>query len=366
MTPAKVTVSQEWLSPENMRELVRAQGPCVTMFLPAYRPGEQAKSGATLLKSHLQEVTRQLTGMKIAESVVAELLDPLRSLADDPAVAGGSHWGRAIFRAPELIRQFHVTKPVRAAAIVGARFEIRPVLGELHLPAEFYLLKLSQKRAQLFRCRELHAESVALPKGVPETLDEAMALEPPDHDLENRSAAGASALRGVRFGTGSERETKNVHVADFYKIVDRGLHEILHGAPLVLLGVDEDAALYRHISTNRELLEKNLHPSRNGQIHEADILSACEIIRNAAVEREAKELASERFRTDLETILPSAFEGRVGKVYLDEEAEVLDSSGEEDLLNMVAALTLLHGGQAFALPRDRMPAGITIAAILRF
>jgi hypothetical protein len=71
----------------------------------------------------------------------------------------------------------------------------------------------------------------------------------PDHDLENRSAAGSSpgAMRRIRFGTGSGRETQHSYLAEFYKKVDHGIHELLntHGSPLLLAGVDEDTALYR-------------------------------------------------------------------------------------------------------------------------
>ena len=51
-----------------------------------------------------------------------------------------------------------------------------------------------------------------------------MAFKQPDHDLENRSAAGSSvgSMRRIRFGTGSGRETQQTYLADLYKEVDRG------------------------------------------------------------------------------------------------------------------------------------------------
>ena len=74
------------------------------------------------------------------------------------------------------------------------------------------------------RCAGLHAELTKLPPRIPATLAEAMSFEPPDHDLENRSASGSStgAMHGVRFGTGSGRETKHAHLADYYKLSTAG------------------------------------------------------------------------------------------------------------------------------------------------
>jgi hypothetical protein len=53
-----------------------------------------------------------------------------------------------------------------------------------------------------------------------------LAFKPPDHDLENRSAAGSSvgAMRAVRFGTGSGRETQHTYLRTSIKAVDHGLH----------------------------------------------------------------------------------------------------------------------------------------------
>jgi hypothetical protein len=42
------------------------------------------------------------------------------------------------------------------------------------------------------------------------------------------------------------------------------------------------------------------------------------------------------------------------------------SCGEEDLLNLAAVQSILHGGRAFVLPGSKMPDGASIAASFRF
>ncbi len=264
MTVAKVS-AVESLNLENLQDTARLPGPCISLFLPPYHPGGQAKSMAALLKTNLQEAARRLELLKIPESAAADLLAPLDQLTHDEQYLAGSQWSRAIYRSKEVLRQFEMIGPVNAALTIGGCFHLRPILAELHLPSEFYLLKLSKAGAELLRCAGLRAEPVDWPKGVQETLVAALAFEPPDHDLENRSMVRGStgAMGGVRFGTGSERETQRTYLSDYYKMIDRAVRQLLNGggAPLVLAGVDEDTVIYRMVNTYPNLLAAGVHGS---------------------------------------------------------------------------------------------------------
>lgn len=387
MTEAKL-LAQESLQLEKIRELIRLPGPCITLLLPAYRPGEQSEPPATLIKSDLREVARQLAQDGIPEPMTKELLEPLEQLTEDSDGPAGSHSGSVIFRSLDTFRQFALMEPIKPSWHVGGCFEIRRLLPELHMPAHFMLLKVSKKNVEAFRCTGLHAEPVKLPHGVPETLEEALAFKAPDHDLENRSPAGPStgAMHGVRFGTGSGRETQSTYLADFYKAVDRGVRELLGASemPLVLAGVNEETILYRMINRYPNLLAASVQGSQYESLEKDMLRHAYSIVRSACAERalrafeDSKErTAPARFSINLNDILRSAVDGRVEILYIDEFAErfgVFEGTrrsargywGEQDLVNIAAVETMLHGGQAFVLPSGRMPEGIAVAAILRF
>jgi hypothetical protein len=74
----------------------------------------------------------------------------------------------------------------------------------------------------------------------------------PDHVLDNRSAGGPSVgkMKGVLFGANTDRER--------HKEVDKGVHHILlgHTAPLILAGVEEEVAVYRHVNRYFRLIEQ--------------------------------------------------------------------------------------------------------------
>ena len=298
----------------------------------------------------------------------------------------GAAWS---FAHPTVFHQFAVTEPVKPSFEVGGCFEILPVLAELHFPVEFYVLCLSKKDVGMFRCSGLHAERTKLPAGVPETLEGALGFKPPDHDLENRAAAGSSAgaMHAVRFGTGSGDERQGAYLADFYKAVDRGVRELLGAAsdaPLVLAGVEEDTVLYRRSNTYAHLLGQSAHGSKGVAMDAAILLQAYSIVRSDSIERAlrvlhaAKErVAPARYSTSMNSILRAAGEGRVARLYIDESARIYGmfegirggegwNQGEQDLLNIAAVETIRQGGMAFVLPSGRIPDGAKIAAIFRY
>ena len=385
MIEAKLS-TPELLELPKIHELIEATGPCVTLLVPPYRPGEQSKPLATIIKNTVQVALLQFSERGIPENVVHDLMNPLLDIARSPEGLSGSHWGQIVFRSPNVLRQFTLTDSVKPALFLGSYFEIRPILVELDLPAEFYLLKVTKKNIELLRCSGLELDLVRLPVGTPETLEEAMEFEQPDHDLENRSAAGSSAgaMPGVRFGTGSGKETQHAHLADFFRAVDRGVRRILNSVdvPLILAGVDEDTAIYRMVNSYANLLARSLSGSpMQGEDREL-LPRAMDIVRADRTEHAAKalmvsreRLAPARYATGLNAILKAAVEGRIGRLYIDQAARMYGAYegqrhgerwGDEDLLNIAAAETLLHGGSAYSLPSGRIPDGAPIAAILRY
>jgi len=177
-------------------------------------------------------------------------------------------------------------------------------------------------------------------------------------------------MRGVQFGTGSEREKQHGHLHDFYRAVDRGLNALLFSqqTPLILAGVEEDLAIYRSVSTYPNLLDQTIHGSPTGRAkaelaREARIVALSDSHKRAAaaLAKAAEQFGPGRFSTDLDAILRAAVQGRVIDLYIDENSRRLgDFDGKavggrnfwhaEDLLNVAAVETLRYGGQVHTLP----------------
>lgn len=375
---------------EVVLELVHAGGPCLTLLLPPYRPGT-GEAPATLLKTALQDAAVKLAAWQIEEPVISDLLEPLRQLSHEEEPLGGSGSTRVIFRSPGLLYQFElpVAPPHARTCTVAGSFWLRPILNSAALPAYVYVLEVTKKSVGLVSCGFTGFTAVELPEGTPRTLDEALAFKAPDHDLKNRSASGPSsgAQRGVPFGTGSGRETQHAHLHDFYRMIDRGVNQLLrwNQAPLILAGVEEDAAIYRSISTYPHLVQQGM-PGNPGapmtaaqMLRNAHEIALLDIQRKAVREvAESKErLGAGRFSIHLADILQAAVEGRVSDLYLDENAERTGNFDgkvfgggtnwhDEDLLNIAAVETLLHGGAVHSLPSHLMIDGAVAAAAFRY
>lgn len=369
-----------------VREVLRSPGPCITIVLPPYHPGEPAGTPAALLKANIQEASRRLPPWPLPKFPLANLLQPLERLAETKELAAGTHWGRAILRSPTACEQFHLTQPVEASLTIAGCFSIKKLAAELVRPRTFYILALAKTKVSLLRCAGVQAEVAKLPPGVPDTLAEALELERPDHDLENRSTAGSSvgSMRSVRFGTGSEPEKAHAHLSDFYKIVDRGIQELLREpeTPLILAGVEEDTVLYRSVSGYGYLLEDGIPGSIDlSREHSALLRRAYAILRtdglrlqrNALLEARER-TAPSHFSTNPDILLHAAFEGRLDQLYVNAGVERMDvferdgyrSWGSEDVLNLAMVQTIVHHGKAWTLPGDMMPDGLAAAGLLRF
>ncbi len=393
MTATKIDtkLTVETLRKEAIPDLVHAAAPCITLLVPPYRPGEPGESAAALLKTDLQQLAKKLAERRVAEPLIAELLEPLRQLSHEEASLSGSVSAHIIFRSHDIFRRFALPvppSPARACS-VGDCFWIRAILASLSLPAHVYVLEITKKAVTLLACGSIGGVApLELPAKTPRTLDAFLGFDPPDHDLMNRSAAGPStgAMHGVQFGTGSGRETQHTYLHDFYRNVDRGVKELLGSsqAPLILAGVEEDAAIYRSINSYSNLLEQGIPGSPGAGTTPAQILRQAHDItlfdiqrRAAQVMSEAKEgLAPARFSSDLESILRAAAEGRVSDLYLDENGQRRGSFDgklfgartnwrNEDLLNVAAVETLLHGGAVSSLPSHLMT-GVVAAAAFRY
>ncbi|MGA2211738.1 MAG: hypothetical protein ABSH31_00575 [Bryobacteraceae bacterium] len=390
-TNSDAKLAAELLRKELIPELVHASGPCITLLLPPYRPGEAGEPRAAFLKTQLQEAAKKLAARKIADPLIDALLEPLRHLSREEESLAGSCLPRVIFRSRTVFRQFDLPVPPMpaTACTVGDCFWIRPILASLALPASIYVLEVTKKTAQLLACGVAGFARVELPKGTPRTLDEALGFKAPDHDLINRSAAGPSngAMQGVQFGTGSGRETQYAHLHDYYRAIDRGVSELLrsNNAPLILAGVGEDVAIYRAISTYSNLLDRGIHGSLSAAMPQAQISRHAHDVAlfdfqhraalNMAVLKER--LSPALFSTDLEIILRAAAEGRVSDLCMDEngqrmgtfEGKVFGGRAnwrQEDLLNVAAVETLLRSGAVHSLPSHWMAEGAVAAAAFRF
>lgn len=346
--------------------LAAAKGPCISIFLPLPEPLEVR----TRLKNAIRNVEKSLKGEHGA------LLEPVSALADGASAEGRWGAGLVVFRSPDLFRYFWVREFAKELVTVEDRFRIRPFLALLRTDKRFYILGLSQKQIRLLRCTDGECREAPLPASVPKSLQEASQTTRPDHAMDGRSSGGPSSgsMKGVVFGTSSDRDAKGEYLLHFFKDIDKGVQAMLKNetAPLVLAGVDSEVAMYRRVNSYPHLLEQAI-PAAFGGLKPNELHArAQEIVREHLIGPLQKAMAQfERLRNagrmlfEVKAILNNAQDGRVAQLFLTEDAEVKGDDGS-DVLNQAALETLLHGGQVFVLKPEQAPDKAPAAAVLRY
>lgn len=367
------------LDAAEMEMLCSLPAPCFTIFLPRHRPAAQSAPETVPLK-HLLRIAEESPQLHKMGETAATLLEPLREMAESGALGSGGE-AHALFSAPSFAAAYLIGAELREKLALGRHPYIRPLLAHALAPREVFALALSRKRLRLFRSVAYATEERPLPPGVPGSVAEAGDFDQPDHDLQNRSASGASTGTGfaVTFGTSSDRESAPEYLHNLFARVDRGLYVALKNAPVFLLGVTEDLAAFRKASRQLNLLATESEGSVDGRgAAEIGTLARAAALasyhaQGEAVLREFREMP-DRTRTLSGTsrVLAAAEKGRVHRLLLPEDGDIPAHQGSsrqnllasEDLLNAIAVETLRRGGQVFTLPIELL--GAEPLAILRY
>jgi hypothetical protein len=382
-----------------VQDLIDDRGtPRISIFLPTHERGPETKQDPIRLANLLDEAQRFLEdggSGREAEGILA----PARSLLKDEDFWQHQSRGLALFLSPDGMRRYRLPIELRERVVVSERFHVKPLLPLLTGDGRFHVLALSQARVRLFDASRDSIRAIDL-HDVPESLRDVVGYDWEEKSLQFHSAAaGARAARagpgagqGVVFhGHGSAKDDTKPEVRKYVQAVDRGVLRLLpdRRRPLVLAAVDYVAAMYRATSK---------YPNITGQIVEGnpDRLSPEELRDEAwkIVEPQfqaTRDAATARYRElgsgnthhtsdELETIVPAAFAGRVQTLFVARDVEQWGrydpettqlllhgkrGNGDDDLLDVAAAETLVRDGEIYALDAEDMP-GSPIAAIFRY
>ncbi|MDQ6701539.1 MAG: hypothetical protein M3Z36_15270 [Acidobacteriota bacterium] len=381
----------EMLSSQTLKGLASATGPCASIFLPL---GE-ASNFVAELKRAVHSVEEQLQN-KTGPNGARALLEPLRKAAENVASDEriDEHRGQTLVLlcSTDSMHVLWAAHSIPARASVADHFEVRPLLTTSPLDQPFYILALSQRQVRLLRCTKDKSEEVALPEYTATSLADSKDTSKPDHDLDNMASGGPStgSMRGVISTTNTDREHKDNYILQFFQGIDRGLNVVLKNetAPLVLVGVEYELALYKLANKYAHMIETGVHGAPDGLKGPEMHSRAIEILEKHFAGAAEKALAqferlvnSNNASVTVKDIVKAAYESRVAHLFLREDAEykgTFDEAGHsvksgrsegpesEDLLNATALQTLQFGGDVFVLPANKMPNGVPAAAVFRY
>ncbi len=386
------------LDAHSVRELIEDRGdPRVSIFLPTHERGPETKQDPIRLANLLDEAERDL-GNSADGTRITALLEPARRLLKDEDFWLHQSRGLALFLSPDELRVHRVPIELRERVVVSSRFHVKPLLPLLTGDGRFHVLALSQSRVRLFDASRDSIRALDV-HDVPASLRDVVGYDWEEQSLQFHAAnrgtnagPGGGAGPGVVFhGQGSPKDDMKPEVRKYIQAVDRGILRLLHdrSRPLVLAAVDYVAAIYRELSKYPniagDIVEGNPDRRSAEELREAAwkiVEPQFQAARDAATAR-YRELGGDSGQTsdELEEIVPAAFAGRIQTLFVardfeqwgryePEAAQILlhggnRQEGDDDLLDVAAAETLVRDGEIYALDAEDMP-GSPIAAIYRY
>jgi len=345
--------------------------PCLSIYLPRYSPQSDSIPFGVQLLAALQRARQKLdTHATSADNLP---LEQLREFARDRRW-NKERGGLAIFCAPNFIRLFQTSHTQSESVYVENDFHILPLLSGIIRNPQFAILALSENHARLLRCNNLQVFEVDLPPSVPRSVEQTGAFDKPDHDLENRSAAGSApgSRRRIHFGTDTANEKTEEYFSQFFRLLDHKINQLygVEKLPLILAAVKREVALYKKLSSYPNLLQGCIPGSPERASNSQLLSSALQVLETeAALEEDSllseftKAESTGRTSTDVISLISAARLGAIQHLFLREQKGHPD---KEQTLNRIAIQTFRHGGHVAIFAHRQLPSGSSAAAILRY
>lgn len=341
------------ISPAHVTALAAAGGPCVSVLMPTHRRGPETRQGPVRLRNLIAEAERALADLDDGAVDADRLLAPLRDLVDDAAFWQHQGDGLVLYVSSDHVARFRLPLELAEEVRVGPSFRVAPIVPMLSGDGRFFVLALSQGSVRLFDASRDRIGELDLGR-VPASMEEALAHEDPEKQLQVRSGLGTTTAAYHGHGVGDEVD--KAAVERFVRAVATGLEQHLGATdqPLVLASVGYYLPMLRaatSLAVVDAMVEGNPEHRSAEDLHAA----AWPLVEPIFTER--GERHRERYGdakgtgtaiADLQEVTSAAAEGRVETLFVAPEPDA-DPRVDQAVLD-----TLSHGGRVVAvdLPID--------------
>jgi len=374
---------------QNILDLAKKESNhCVSIYLPTHKAGEEVQQDPIRLKNLLTQAVKQLKDRDVREKEIDELLDDARKLLDNPKFWRHNEKGLALFISDGEFEYYRIPHAFNERVMVDDHFLITPLVPMITLEGSFCILALSQKKMRLLKCTRASVEEIELEEA-PESLEEFLKYDVNESNLQHHAGQGANA-QAIFHGQGGSRDTNTEEVINYLKAVENEVTSILRkrNDPLILAGVNEAMAEYRKVNNYSRLLDQTVSGNPDPKSNEEIKDEGWKVIKSyflkgmyEDIERFGDLSGSDKQSDNLSQIVEAAYYGKVESLFVpigehswgwfDMERDTVHHSaepqnGEHDLINMAAIKTLTQSGNVYALDKEDMPNGSSIAAIFRY
>ena len=365
--PSSPLAAIDVITSDDVARLAAYRGPALSVFIPTARHGPDTLQGPTRLRNLVRSVTADAEATFGAHTA-AQLLQPVRALAEDDAVWQQQADGLAMFTTPTSHRRYRLPIVLAEEAAIGERFRLLPLLNYLAGDEVFYILALAQNSVRVFEATGQTIDE--LPNVLlPASIDDALRFEDPERQLQSQSVGGTD----VRFhGHGAGKELGKQALARYFQAVDRGLVATIGPTdlPVVVACVEYYLPIYRAITKLPNVIgvavSGNPECRSDTDLHSAalSLIQPLKLQRAAAIADRYRQLAGTgRTLTDLPALVEAASQGQVETLFVTTDDTLVDRTPLTPIDHVIAdAITT---GATITIAQPSLIQG-SIAAILRY
>ncbi|MBE9214979.1 hypothetical protein IQ247_20285 [Plectonema cf. radiosum LEGE 06105] len=391
------------ISREEIKTLVeQPKENSISIYMPVISAGAEVRQNPIRFKNLIKQTQTRLIEAGVDETQVTQLLQKTSEFDRQGFWEGIGEQGLAIFISNNLFRYYVLPLEFEELVVVSDHFHVKPLLQILNHNGRFYILGLSQNKVRMllgsrYRCQEIDLTVV---ENLPTSLDEALQYDDFSEQPLQRHTTGRSVSQNAQAGVfhgqavGTDGAEHKTNIMRFFKALAKGLeNKILHDneqVPLILAGVDFLIPMYKEANSYQYLMEdaltgnpeilspQELHSQalpivenywNNSHKKVIDLYNELLGSNSGNASNDLEEIVTAAYYQKIDTLLVAQKQHKWGlfdpgsqKVYLHSEEE----TGDEDLLDLAAAHTLINGGMVYVLEAEQVPSNEPVAAIFRY
>lgn len=206
------------------------------------------------LKNLLRKARTALLSAGLSPEDAKKTLRPGFLLLEDHNLWPSAGESLVLFMHKKLFRSYYMPslKNTSSILITENGFYLDPLIKTIGQNQRYFILALSHKNVRLYEGDNYHLRPVHL-KNLPRDMKESLRIDEYPSWRETHTIAPASSGRGSEayHGQYNVKQTDKTMLLEFFRRIDRRLHNFLHlnKSPLILAGVDYLLPIYRKVNS---------------------------------------------------------------------------------------------------------------------
>ncbi len=368
---------------------------CASVFMPAHRAAPENRQDPIRLKNLLRRTEESLVERGLRSADARDILAPAAAQVHDAMFWTQQQGGLCFYFWPQGFRKFRVPAELKEKVVVDKRPWLLPLLPLATDDARFFVLAISGESVRLLEASRYATAERELP-GAPQGMADLARFIDEEKQLQFHTRAAPADNAGNRaavfhgHGGETERENRNVRLREYCQLIGKPLASVLaeETVPLVLAADGPLMAIFRDVCPYRHLFKEGisgnpdeLRPAQLQQEAWQRIEPTVQASQRRAIDAYREAVSHGKGTDRLEDVLSAGSQGRIAALMVDRDAEQWGrfeegaasvelhgepKPGDQELVNLAAAMALQQSADVFAWPSDDLPTCEPVAAVLRY